>query len=404
MKSTTTVKIAAIAATAFSLLGGMGSAIAQIYTTQEVDQDRFLTVAAPGTALIPYRLYLIEQRTNARPCFEVNPTTGEVNPLWTTFDFTGICGRSSDSNGYSIRVNNGDLGSQYQLQVRQSGGNLVLLGVPRDGSAAILIGRSNGIGSNGFTEINLNPGWRVTQRVFEGRTLGHFYYTNEATLAQLLDGAPVATDPGTRPPTTPPQTLPFSDIRGDVYATQIARAVEIGFVAGFQDGTFKPTQPVTREQAVSMIVEALLKRQPNLNIPTVPLGAAPFPDVAANRWSAGKIAFARSTGIVSGDQTGTFRPAAPVSRVELMAIMRRTAEYERQATGLSTTLEPTHNVFSFSDIGGHWGESVIRMMSGYCQIATPLNERGTAFAPNSPALRNYTSAAIVRLFDCTRPQ
>jgi N-acetylmuramoyl-L-alanine amidase len=72
----------------------------------------------------------------------------------------------------------------------------------------------------------------------------------------------------TLPPTEPDVDLPFPDIRGDVYATQIARAVEIGVVSGFQDGTFKPREQVTREQAVSMVVESLLQKQPDLIVPT----------------------------------------------------------------------------------------------------------------------------------------
>ncbi|MGD1906387.1 MAG: DUF3747 domain-containing protein [Leptolyngbyaceae cyanobacterium] len=409
MKSAIKRHAVALAAVGLGVFGNLGNAVAQTYGAQELDQSRVLLVSAPGSRLRPHQLYIIEQVRDDRPCFEITGSNpGEVNPLWTTFDFSGICGRASDTNGYSIRTANQDLGISYRLQIRESGDELLLLGVPSDRSTPLQIGRTGGISSTGFTEIILNPGWRVTKRTFEGQTLGHNYLTHDAPLAQLLeDGGEVVVAPPTTPdpvtPTEPVVDLPFPDIRGDVYATQIARAVEIGVVSGFQDGTFKPREQVTREQAVSMIVESLISKYSNLSVPTQ-VAATTFPDVPASRWSAAKIAFSQSNNIVSGDQTGTFRPTAPVTRVELMAMLRRTAEYERTLVGLQPNLEPTHAVQSFSDISGHWGEELIMMMSGYCQVATPLNEAGSAFNPNTPALRNYASAALVRLYDCNQTE
>ncbi|MEM0979771.1 MAG: DUF3747 domain-containing protein [Cyanobacteria bacterium P01_H01_bin.58] len=409
MKSTTLLKVLACTAAAIGVIGHTAGAWAQTqFNNREVDQTRFLTVAAPGSTLVPHSLYLIEQRSDARPCFDVaGAEPGEVTPLWTTFDFTqgNVCGRSSDSNGYSIRVDNADLGSNYRLQIRESDGELVLMGVSRN-SPSILIGRTGGISRTGFTEIELEPGWRVTQRMYQGSALGHFYYTNDATLAELTSDGGVAINPPTTNPTptpVPEEPVPFPDVRGDIYATEIARAVEIGFVAGFQDGTFKPRNPVTREQAVSMVFEAIQEFLPEgQQIPTVTVTSAPFPDVPTNRWSAEKIATLKQVGIISGDQTGTFRPTATVTRAELIAMLRRAAESYRSYTGLSTDLEPTQEVTTFSDTSTHWANDVISTMSGYCGVATAYNEQGTAFRPNSEALRNYTAAAIERLFDCGR--
>ena len=35
-------------------------------------------------------------------------------------------------------------------------------------------------------------------------------------------------------------------------------------------------------------------------------------------------------------------------------------------------------------------------MSAYCRVASPLNERGNAFAPQKAANRDFAAAAIVR--------
>ena len=41
-------------------------------------------------------------------------------------------------------------------------------------------------------------------------------------------------------------------------------------------------------------------------------------------------------------------------------------------------------------------------MSGYCGVASPLNEAGTAFAPDQPGLRNYAAAATLRMLNCVK--
>ncbi len=139
----------------------------------------------------------------------------------------------------------------------------------------------------------------------------------------------------------------------------------------------------------------------SLQIPTS-VTTNPFPDVETNRWSAAKIQFARNNGIISGYDDGTFQPARPVSRAELMAVLRRTAEYGRRLRGLSPSLPQTQPPRTFSDTATHWSSGLVTQMSGYCGVASPVNETGDAFAPDSPALRNYAAAATLRTYNCVR--
>ncbi len=373
-----------------------GAAAAE-FQALEVNQGDFLSVGIPGGSLVPYQLWLIRKRQPGANCFSVSGSNpGVVQPLWR--DNPSGCAPTSDSNGYSIRVGGQDLGSSYSLIVQESNGELVLIGRPLRGRA-ITIGRSGGISSNGYTEIKLLPGWRITQRAYQGSPLGHFYYTNDLTLAELEAGE-VASGGGEtpRPDPRPPVQYPFPDIANDIYASEIAKAVELGFVSGFQDGTFKPTRPVTREEAVSMVVEALRVRG-DLTIPQV--RTAPFPDVPANRWSAPKIELLRQARIVTGDQRGNFRPTSTITRAELMSMLRRTAEVVASAGGTRPEeIRPTGDPIAFSDTQRHWNRQTISIMSAYCGVATPFNERGQEFRPDSEALRNYTAAAIKRLLDC----
>ena len=422
MKASARLKFLGIATVAVGLVSSMGAAIAQTFGKVEVDQSQYVVVAARGSRLVPYSLMVIGQLTNERPCWsELGTNPVEITPLLLDFDFSGICSRATDSNGYSPRLADEDLGSRYRLQVTEQEGDLVLSAVPRPGprptqGGSFIIGRTGGISSTGFAKINLNSGWRLTRRTFENRNLGHLYLTNDLALAQVLetDGGPIGIAPTLpeRPttPISPTPTLTFADTQGDVYAGDIEKAVSIGFVSGFfEDNTFRPRDPVTREQIVSMVVEALSKGIGlNLGFTVPDATSAPFPDVPANRWSAAKIQFAKNNNIVSGGDDGRFRPAEPVTRVELMAVLRRAVEYGRSQAQESnpelnierTDVFPTQESFNFTDITGHWGEDVIKLMSSHCGIASPVNEVGTVFAPNTPALRNYAASAIVRTIDC----
>ncbi|MFQ4136824.1 DUF3747 domain-containing protein [Nodosilinea sp. PGN35] len=442
------LKAAALTAATLGVLGGAGQAIApnsasvqptvrqtdtrlaQTFDTVAINAANFLVVAVPGSVAQPYRLYIVEQVQASPPCWSIVNPGGEptqVNALWNSFDFTGICRLQRDSNGYAVRLNGQDVAGA-RFEVNQRNGDLLLQFAPSTVSRdRITIGRANGISPTGFTQIDLNPGWSLTKRTFNGQIVSSHlvYFTNDLTLAQLQGSE---TGGGTPPVVTPPVTPPalaFNDIRGNRYAAEITRAAGLGVISGFpEDGTFRPTAPLTREQAVSVIMETARVVLPSSVIAELPQAvfSAPFSDVAANRWSAVKIQQARQLGIVTGDAgTGRFRPADNVSRAELMAMANKLALVRADAgAGDTTSTSPVpgrdqatggiipniSNPPAFTDISGHWAEATIRQMAAFCAIATPLNETGTSFAPNTNALRDYTAAVAVRAIDCpaARPQ
>ncbi|MEO1592743.1 MAG: DUF3747 domain-containing protein, partial [Cyanobacteria bacterium J06632_22] len=358
-------QVAALSVAAVTTLGVANGAVAQSFGNVEVEQDNFVLVAAPGGGLLGRpQLMIIEQQRDDRACWgESGSAPTQIEPLLLEFDFSGICGRSTDSNGYSIRTAEGDAGRNFSFDIREEEGEQVLYAVPsrfptnpyREADP-FPVGRTFGVASNGFTEIVLNPSWRLTKRTYEGRTLGHVYLTSDSTLVSIIEanGGPIVVDPG---PGTDPEPTPgtsFSDVSGDIYAQQIARAVEVGFIAGFEDNTFRPRTPLTREQLVSMVLEAM-DAQENLSI-ALPnqVSTSAFRDVPSNRWSAAKIQFASQAGIVTGYPDGTFRPTQPVTRAEMIAVLRRAAEYRKQLLDEGTTLNPTQTAVSFSDTTGHW--------------------------------------------------
>ena len=148
-----------------------------VFTSADVDESQFVMVSAPIGKGESSQLNIYEQRSSARPCFAVSGASpAVVDPLLASFDFTGICNRYIDGNGYSLRIGGDDLGTRYRLSVVKTGSDIELLAVPtRDPSRpTMVVARSGGPG-NGFLKLNLEPGWKLMRRQYGKRTLGHLY-------------------------------------------------------------------------------------------------------------------------------------------------------------------------------------------------------------------------------------
>ncbi len=178
---------------------------ASSFTQQEITQNNYVVMAVPR-ANNAYNLVVVEQVSAQKECWKTrNDAIGSIDPLLLNFDFTGICGRSTDSNGYSVRMGQEDLGMKYSMRLVPRNGYIALIGTPSLRSMPELeMGRTKAIAQD-YLKIDLNPGWRLSRRAFEGKTLGHVYVTNDRTLAayaSTLPAKPVATPIATKPPTT----------------------------------------------------------------------------------------------------------------------------------------------------------------------------------------------------------
>lgn len=182
-----------VAAVGVISTGHASSVLAVQFDQTEIsEQNRLIVIAAPlGTQGGNHRLLILEQLNDRRLCWEEagsNPTL--VNPLLLEFDFTGICGRGTDSNSYSVRVAGQDLAGRYNLRIVRKNNDLVLIGFSLvDKEIGFFeIGRTNGI-TEGFAKINLDPGWRLARRSFQGKNVGHIYLVNDQSLAEVAKKA-----------------------------------------------------------------------------------------------------------------------------------------------------------------------------------------------------------------------
>jgi N-acetylmuramoyl-L-alanine amidase len=196
--------------TAAVVLAGLTAAPlarAQQFDQQPIDPSLAIAIASPVRDGAFYNLMILQQIPNQRQCWqEQGPGDGPVvvDPLLLDFDFTGACDRSTDGNGYSVRINGQDLGVQYRLEISPRQNDLVLFARPtRDRSAPpIEIGRTHGR-TNDFLKIQLNPGWQMARRTYNGQPVGHIYLTHDAPLEVRL-AAGVAPAQGQTSPLPPP--------------------------------------------------------------------------------------------------------------------------------------------------------------------------------------------------------
>ncbi|TVP62788.1 MAG: S-layer homology domain-containing protein [Leptolyngbya sp. LCM1.Bin17] len=204
----------------------------------------------------------------------------------------------------------------------------------------------------------------------------------------------------------PTQPVPFNDIQGNPYAEAILQAAHTyNLVKGYEDGTFKPTSPMTREQAVSLVVEALTHKVKKTAAITIPdhLTQAPFADVDINRWSAPQLYFAKQAGIVVGDDLGRFQPEAPLSRAQLAAMMHQALRYAIRVDFDKTTVPldqvltvDPNQVRTFTDLpDDHWATPMVNALATV-GLALPKDANTPdQFGPNTLAYRDYAVAAIV---------
>ncbi|NEQ76937.1 MAG: DUF3747 domain-containing protein [Okeania sp. SIO2C9] len=157
----------------------------------EIDQNQVIAMAMPLSDLngySGYKLIILEQRSNEKSCWsesEAGLYPILVEPLLLDFNFSGICGRATDSNGYSIRVDGNDLSVSHRLILQNVGGEIKLFGISLTGDKK-LIGRSRGL-SNGMMKIFLEPGWQFTKRSYQGKVLGHFYFSYDSFAAKQAE-------------------------------------------------------------------------------------------------------------------------------------------------------------------------------------------------------------------------
>lgn len=98
------------------------------------------------------------------------------------------------------------------------------------------------------------------------------------------------------------------------YATEINKLIDREIITGYEDGTFKPNQPVTREEAATIIGRAL-------ELEDVERRETVFDDVHPNSFASGYIQAAYEKNVINGYDDGTFKPKNNITRLEMAYLL-----------------------------------------------------------------------------------
>jgi hypothetical protein len=111
----------------------------------------------------------------------------------------------------------------------------------------------------------------------------------------------------------------FSDVKSSYWAEPFIQGLAArNIVTGYPDGTFRPEQPVDRDEFAAIIRKAF--DQPAIR--QIQSGAV-YKDIPANYWATRPIEEAYQQGFMSGYAGGYFRPNQPVSKVEAIVALNK---------------------------------------------------------------------------------
>lgn len=129
-------------------------------------------------------------------------------------------------------------------------------------------------------------------------------------------------------------TVTFKDMKSTNWNySEVAKAVEAGYIGGYEDNTFRANNPLTREEA-AVITAKLLKLSTNTT-------STKFKDNAQiAAWAKGAVSAASDKKIVNGYPDGTFGPKRSLTRAEAVGIIN-TSVIHYPGSGVVGGVTPT---------------------------------------------------------------
>lgn len=117
----------------------------------------------------------------------------------------------------------------------------------------------------------------------------------------------------------------FSDTIDTKYERAANFLSQLGIITGYEDGTFRPEQEITRAEFAALAVRALA-----LADEAKQLASAPFDDTGSH-WSAGNIAIGVQKGIINGYGDGNFGPDDTVTYEQAVKMLVAMLGYDSEA-------------------------------------------------------------------------
>ena len=152
-------------------------------------------------------------------------------------------------------------------------------------------------------------------------------------------------------------TVTFSDVDASTaLGTAIYKLVRAGVINGFEDGTFRSADALTRAQLCKMV---------NLIWGFTEKSTETFADVTEDKWYYTQVLIGKKAGYINGFEDGTFRGESYVTREQVCAILCRIA-----------TLNDVLSTQTVTDTVSPWAAQYVNKIIGNKLI--PL-EKGNTF-------------------------
>ena len=120
----------------------------------------------------------------------------------------------------------------------------------------------------------------------------------------------------------------FSDVAsGDWFNVTVSSLAQMGVIAGYEDGSFRPNAPITRAEFAAIATRFFAERGVTYN-------EGLFADITGDEWFADVVAAAADRGLLGGYPDGTVRPNATITRAESCAVVNRTLDRRPDAKHL----------------------------------------------------------------------
>lgn len=177
----------------------------------------------------------------------------------------------------------------------------------------------------------------------------------------------------------PGPSVKFSDTGSHWAKKTIEQAVELGIVKGFDDGSFRPDDTVTRGEFAVMISRALGLEGEGDSDSLQDFGSIP-------NWAQSHVARVVTAGLISGFEDATFRSGGQLTRAQLAVIIARTAGLELNDDAAATFADT-------SDIPA-WAQKEV---AAAVEAGLIQGKDGNRFDPNATATRAEALTLIIRL-------
>ncbi|SNV74784.1 S-layer homology domain-containing protein [Veillonella rodentium] len=178
----------------------------------------------------------------------------------------------------------------------------------------------------------------------------------------------------------------FSDVPSDFWAANsISTVTRANLMKGYSDGTFRPNQPMTREEVASLFNNITNDGQ-------AAFLSSKFKDITSDRWSALAIESVARKNIISGYGDDTYKPEKYMSRQEFAVVADNYIHYLGYTTEDPTVLDTV--AYGDQKFVAPWAQDAVRELAylGFTNYAP-----GTLFNPEKYITRAEAAEITYRM-------